>query len=251
MSRRGGATIPGVARAWRALENDQRLAAMGALGLLASMFLPWYEKSFFVEVSGSLQAAKDSVTAFGAFSFVEVAVLLVAAALLVLLHARAEQRAFHLPFGDGAIIMAAGAWAALLIFIRFFDKPDVTAPGRAAATVGIQWGMFVALAAAAVVAYAGWRIRAAGRPEPSLRGWTEEAAALEFEPAPVTQRIDRSAAVTKPLARVPEVQAPPEFGKREPEPEPEPPAPTPSPPARTPRRPRAPRPSGDEPDRLF
>ena len=187
-------SIARVRDTWRVLAGDQRIAAAGALGLLVSMFLPWYEKSFFVAVSGRLTGASDTVTAFGAFSFVEAAVLLVSAGLLFLLYARAERRGFHLPFGDGAIIMAGGAWVVLLVVIRFFDKPGVDAPGRAAATVGIQWGMFVALAAAGAIAYAGWRIRNAHRPEPPISGWTEEAAALEFEPIRGSSRARRGAA---------------------------------------------------------
>jgi hypothetical protein len=46
-----------------------------------------------------------------------------------------------------------------------FDKPHLTGPG---ATVGIKWGMFVALTAAGLLIYAGSRVRAAHRPEPPL-----------------------------------------------------------------------------------
>jgi hypothetical protein len=265
-------SIARLTRAWRVLEFDQRIAAGGALALLVSMFLPWYQKSFFVQVNGSLQAAKDSVSAFGAFSFVEAAVLLVAAALCFLLYARAERRAFHLPFGDGPIIAAGGAWVALLIVIRFFDKPSVDAPGRAAATVGIQWGAFVALAAAGAIFYAGSRIRMANRPEPELHGWAEEPVAFEFDPSPdtvrlppdpPTERIASSSALTerlkrKPIGGLPDLDAPPEFGaeaeqpaEAEPAPDPDPPTPA-APAARKPRAPRAPRPSApDEADRLF
>ncbi len=79
------------------------------------------------------------------FTFVEAAVLLVAAGVLYLIWARSQRKAFHLPGGDGTVIMAAGGWALLLLVWRLFDKPDVDDPG---ATVGIQWGMFAALLAA-------------------------------------------------------------------------------------------------------
>ena len=48
------------------------------------------------------------VSTFGPFSFVELAEVLVALAVLALLFARAEGRSFHLPFGDGTVIAAAG-----------------------------------------------------------------------------------------------------------------------------------------------
>jgi hypothetical protein len=63
------------------------------------------------------------VSTFGPFSFVEAGQLLLAAGVLALLFARAEGRRFHLPFGDGTAIAAAGVWAGALIVARLFDRP--------------------------------------------------------------------------------------------------------------------------------
>jgi len=84
-------------RSFQRLGFDQRLAGVGALLLL--------------------------VSTFGPFSFVEAAQALVALAVLMLLRARAQGKDFHLPFGDGAVMFAAGAWAGVLILIRLFDRP--------------------------------------------------------------------------------------------------------------------------------
>lgn len=159
-------------RAWGALEREQRLAATAALGLFVTMLLPWYTKTNTVVVkSGKTAVARSTETtfsAFGAFSFVEAAVLLVSVGVLFMLFARAERRAFHLPGGDGTIIMLAGGWAALLIFYRMLDKPTLHGNDVISATEGITWGIFIALLVAAGLAYAGTRIRIAGRPEPPL-----------------------------------------------------------------------------------
>ncbi len=136
-----------------ALDRDQRFAAGAAIALLAAMFLPWYEKS--VVIPGSRSFVNDSISAFGAVSFVEAAIFLVAAGVLALLLARADERPFHLPGGDGTVIFAAGLWATALIFYRVFDRPDVSGDGG---TVGIQWGFFFAFLAAAALALAGCRI---------------------------------------------------------------------------------------------
>ena len=80
--------------------------------------------------------------------------------------ARAEGGTFHLPGGDGTVILAAGLWASALIFFRVFDRPDVSGDGG---TVGIQWGFFVAFVAAGMLAYAGQRMRAAARPAAPVR----------------------------------------------------------------------------------
>jgi hypothetical protein len=144
------------------------MAAAAALAMWVSMFLPWYGKSVTESVKNSLKAAGYNLTAFGAFSFVEAAVLLVSAGVLAMLFARAERRAFHLPGGDGFVILAAGVWAGLLIFYRMLDKPGTTGNAKLTTTIGLQWGIFVALAAAGVLAYAGTRVRAAHVREPAL-----------------------------------------------------------------------------------
>jgi hypothetical protein len=156
---------PRLVRAWAALNREQHLAAAAAVLLFVTMLLPWYQQNAIVSASKTAPLVSNNLTAFQAFSFVEFAVLLVAAAVLVLLFARAEGRSFHLPGSDGAVLFAAGIWTALLLVFRLFDKPGITHNG-VAANVGIQWGIFFALAAAGLLAYAGSRMRAAQRPEP-------------------------------------------------------------------------------------
>jgi hypothetical protein len=157
-----------LAHAWRTLEREQRLAALAAIGLFVSMFLPWYSKADTFVEHGSAKATQTSLSAFQAFSFVEAAVLLVSAGVLAMLFTRAEERDFQLPGGDGLIVMVAGAWAALLIFYRLLDKPGLQASQRITATVGVEWGIFIALLLALGLLYAGGRMRAEERPEPPL-----------------------------------------------------------------------------------
>ena len=83
--------------AWRVLGSEQRVAAVGSLLLI--------------------------VSTFGPFSWVEVAEILIAVGVLFLLKRRADGVPFHLPFGDGTVIAAAGLWAGVLILIRLFDRP--------------------------------------------------------------------------------------------------------------------------------
>jgi hypothetical protein len=160
-----------VGRAWRILPPERRLAAIAAIGLVVSLFLPWYQETVIASsTTPALRSASASLTGWGAFSFVEAAVLLVAVGVLVLLFARAEGRAFHVPWGDGGVILAAGVWTCVLIIWRMFDKQGTTGHGQYATTSGIEWGIFVALGIAALLAYAGTRIRRAHEPEPPLPG---------------------------------------------------------------------------------
>jgi hypothetical protein len=143
------------ARAWRYLDFEQRVAGIGALLLI--------------------------VSTFGPFSFVEGAIVLVALAVLLLLKKRADGRSFHLPFGDGAVILAAGVWSALLIVIRLFDRP-----------LGQN---LLALVCAAILTLAGLRMRLrrpaddlprerAGRGEAFTRSGGADPGEVEIEFAP-------------------------------------------------------------------
>ena len=165
------------------------------------MVLPWYEKSFFVLSGRRPVSATASLSALQVFSFVEAAVLLVALGVLFLVWARSQRKGFHLPGGDGTVIMAAGGWAVLLLVWRLFDKPSVSDPG---ATVGIQWGMFAALLAAGVLVASGARVRAAHRPEPPNpaaddAGWERPPRPVREPREPRDRRPRESTAVTEVL----------------------------------------------------
>jgi hypothetical protein len=150
-----------LAKDFRGLSPEMRMAALAAAALAVSLILPWYQKSYVPE--GRREFVQSNVSAFGVFTFVEAAVLLVAFAVLFLVWARSQGKAFHLPGGDGVAITLAGGWAVLLLVWRLFDKPNATGD---ATTVGIQWGIFGALLAAGWLVVAGARVRAAHRPEP-------------------------------------------------------------------------------------
>lgn len=153
-------------RAARLLNFEQRLAGAAAVLLILSTF--------------------------GPFSFVEAGQVLLACGVLALLFARAEGRRFHLPFGDGTAIAAAGIWAGALIVARLFDRP-----------LGQN---LLALACAAVLFFAGARERAK-RPADDLPP--------EHETPPIRTRRPpgrpgaASEATTEPLP-------PPEFKPYEP-----------------------------------
>ena len=77
-----------------------------SLGLFVTLFLPWYQETVIARGTTTLQNLSESLTGWGAFSFVEAAVLLVAVGVIALLFVRAEGRPFRVPFGDGAVITA-------------------------------------------------------------------------------------------------------------------------------------------------
>jgi hypothetical protein len=171
-ARRPSRSLAGrIVHAWRELQPERRLAAAAALGLFVTLFLPWYQETVITTGVGSKFALPSaSLTGWAAFSFVEAAVLVVAVAVLILLFVRAEGRAFHVPGSDGGVIFAAGLWTTALILWRMFDKSSTTGHGQYVTTSGIEWGIFIALGIAALLAYAGSRIKLAHEPEPPLPG---------------------------------------------------------------------------------
>jgi hypothetical protein len=208
----------------RELPPELRNAGIAAAALALSLFLPWYTQSYVPE--GAREFVKRNVSAFGVFSFVEAAVLLVSAAVLFLIWARSEGKGFHLPGGDGTAIMLAGGWAVLLLVWRLFDKPDAPNPSE---DYGLQWGIAAALAAAAALFAMGLRVRAVHRPEPPNPAADEDAE----PPRPRRPRVD-STAVTEVLGERPDWSGePPEAPGRA----------RPGPPPRDP--------SEDPTDRLF
>ena len=141
------------------LPKELQLAAAAAGALVLSFVLPWYQKS----VAENSQFVQSNVSALGAFTFVEAAILLVAIAVGFLVYARYRRRGFHLPGGDGVAIVIAGGWAMLLLVYRLFDKPNIEGVG---ATMGIQWGIFGAMVAAGALIAAGLRVKQIDAPEP-------------------------------------------------------------------------------------
>jgi hypothetical protein len=147
--------------AWRLMEPEQRLASGASVALLLTMFFPWYGLQSLNRKTGAISS--HTINAFGDVSFVEAAVFLVAAGVVLMMLARSEGREFHLPGGDGTIVMVAGGWAALLIFYRVFSRPAGNGY-----PVGIEWGFFLAFVAAGALTYAGWRMRGGERAEPPV-----------------------------------------------------------------------------------
>jgi hypothetical protein len=147
---------------WRRLNIEQRTAGGAALLLIVSTF-------------------------GRAFSFVEVAEIVTGGGVLALLKMRADRKEFHLPFGDGTAIMAAGMWTAVLIAVRLLDRP--------------LGQTILALACAAVLMAAGARERAK-RPADDLppRPGPEQPAPGARRPI---QPAARAAADSDPTVRLP------------------------------------------------
>lgn len=213
---------PRVRGAWETLYSEQKLAIAASIGLLLSMLLPWYQQSGYVTRPGQPPTELSaSLNAFQSWGFIEASILLVALGVLVLCAARADRRAFHLPGGDGIVLMAAGGWVMFLIFYRQLDRPTGNDSGvlrplgsPSWGTVGVDWGIFVAFLLGAVIVYAGWRMQSHHRPEPLLDGDNPHTPTVEGDPT--------SVAGTVPLDRTPTPPTPAVRPRAKPQPTPPP-----------------------------
>jgi len=181
-----------IGRNWRTLSPEQRLAALAAIALLLSMLLPWYQETGNAIVKGHLVRIDDSKTAFGVYSFIEAAIFVVVVGVITLMWARAERKAFHLPGGDGTVVMGAGLWVMFLIFYRQLDKPNGRKEGLIQTSVGVQWGIFIAFLLGALLAYAGYRLRAAHVPEPAVEDAPAPAPRPQAAPTPAPDAPDHA-----------------------------------------------------------
>jgi hypothetical protein len=86
------------------------------------------------------------------------------------------------------VIMGAGLWVMFLIFYRQLDKPNGRKEGLIQTSIGVQWGIFIAFLLGALLAYAGYRIRASHVPEPVV----DDAPPPEAETVPAPAAADPS-----------------------------------------------------------
>jgi hypothetical protein len=122
------------------LASGELVGALGGLGLLVSSFLPWYS------------AGGESVTAWQAFSVVDILIAAAAAASLVLALVVVARLSVSYPVAGNAIALLFGFIALAVIVYRLIDPPGSGSPTRdvgawlglasaAAVTVGAYLGM--------------------------------------------------------------------------------------------------------------
>jgi len=131
------------------LNAEQRLALVGVAVVFASLFLPWWRSP-----------TNDNLvlTGWGDFGPVEAALLLTAGAVLFLLVEVAAGYVPPRPLREWGLLIAGGAWAALIVVYRMFDRPEFTL-GGADDPYELHYGIIVALGGAALIFAAGLRRR--------------------------------------------------------------------------------------------
>ena len=137
------------AQALLVLGGFERMAALGAILVLASLPLRWYQIPF----SSRLQQS-----GFGSFGWAEAALIITVLAALVLLVQVGRGHRPPLPLHEGTLLTLAGLWSALIVVVMMFDRP-VAFVGGLPADYDLDYGIFIALGGAILLAISGLRIR--------------------------------------------------------------------------------------------
>jgi hypothetical protein len=130
------------------LRDGDLLAGAAGLALLASMWLSWYEPA---AAFGALDRLDLSISAWEAFSVLDVVLALLALVPLGLVWAQATRDSPAVPVAFSVFATLAGLLAALLILYRIVNQPG---PNDA---VDVHLGAWAGFAAAAAIAAGGWR----------------------------------------------------------------------------------------------
>ena len=132
---------------------------IGVAVMVGSLLLPWYESP----ISNDLV-----LTGIGAFGWAEGALVLIAVATVFLALQVGGGYVPPRPLREWALLVAAGAWAAVIVLYRIADRPRFTLAGHDE-PYDLHYAIFVALAGAVLIVVAGLRMRPrerAKRPQP-------------------------------------------------------------------------------------
>jgi hypothetical protein len=194
------------AKALRAMDRARRIALLIAAGLVASLFAPWFVHTTVAHGLTGSRRLSESFTGWDALPAAAYACLAVAAVAWAVLFLRsgtvvsglgADGRRAARARVDGVVVCVLGLAAVAWLVAALVDHPGSTAPAvGATTTVGVRWGLALALVLALALAGLGaLMVRGAVRAgAPRLAGSpvsrTSRAAA----------RISRAADATSPAA---------------------------------------------------
>lgn len=130
------------------------VAGISGLALFVFMFLPWYG----IDSVGGFGVDGADVSAWEAFSFIDVLLFLVAVVVVGLVIVQLAETTPDMPAPPAQIIMVAGIVALVLILFRLLITPGINADGlEIDVDLGRKIGVFLGLIAAAGITYGGWR----------------------------------------------------------------------------------------------
>src|SRR3954452_13106609 len=164
----------------RRLRAGERIAALGGVTLLVSLFLHWYQGSTLCFAAPQERCfGPAEYTGWESFAVVDVVLALVGLFALAVWFITATQETPAIAIAVSAMLTLFGIFATLLVLIRLADPPGVEDH------VSKSAGVFVALAGALATAVGGWLAMRDER-----RSRTGETTDLTGRPAPPSPEPD-------------------------------------------------------------
>jgi hypothetical protein len=138
------------------LSTGEKIAAASGVLLFIFMFFDWYgvEVSGVGGFTGAVSGAGGS--AWDALDIIPIFLMLAIVVAIGVAIVRLTDADLEPPVSMNAIVAALGGLAVLLILYRIVDKPGGGDFGGVAVDLTLKIGIFLALVAAAGIAYGGW-----------------------------------------------------------------------------------------------
>lgn len=141
------------------LNRGEAIALLAAIGLFAFMFLSWYGSEVSgqagaIHLAGGTGAGGSAWSTLAAISFVLMLTVTVTVGACLL---RALDSSWEPAIPPSAAVAVLGGLSFLLIFLRIVFPPGFGTLGGIAVNATLEPGIFLALAAAAGIAYGGFR----------------------------------------------------------------------------------------------
>lgn len=143
----------------RRLRPAEWLLTAAAVVMIVDLFLPWYDyqDGIFCSRSGGCVGGETlTVSAWQAFSVVDVILFLCALTALLAVAFQATQRSPALPIVSDVAATWAGFIATVFVVIKLIDAPALHLGGQSADILSVTYGAWIGLVGALGIAAAGW-----------------------------------------------------------------------------------------------
>jgi hypothetical protein len=137
------------------LTQGEKIAGISAILLFIFMFFDWYGVS--ISGGGETIDLGGGGNAWDTLDFIPILLLVAVVATVAVLFIEASDTDVDLPVHGAAIVTVLGVICFLLILFRIIDTPTFASIGGVSAEGSVKFGIFLALIAAAGMAFGGWR----------------------------------------------------------------------------------------------
>lgn len=132
------------------LTQGQKIAGAAGLLLLISLWLGWYGVDLGPAAAAVGVSIDVTANAWEAFGMIDLLLFLTALAAIALAVLTATGRTADLPVNPAQVAAGLGALSTLLVLYRIINPPGEGG-------IGVEFGAFIGLLAAAGVAFGAWR----------------------------------------------------------------------------------------------